>query len=772
MSPTLTQDGVPALDRADRLDSWKEIAAYLNRSVQTAQRWEKREGLPVRRHTHERQDSVYAYRSELDRWRDQRGAHQPPDAEPRPEQLASPIARRWSLAPLLSIRRVALSGAAIVVLGAIAGWQFRAARVRHARQVTLPRIESTVRSDNSSDAFFLAYRLASDARRYVPGDSRLESSWDVITRTIDVTSEPEGARLTVSSYGGGDTIELGATPRRTVRVPRSVLHWRVQLDGYDTAEGVFDASTNSLQVVLDRTGVAPAGMVRARGGRFELGLTHLGQQPPFDLADYWIDRYEITNREYRKFVDAGGYSEPRYWTQPFIQAGRALSFTEAMQLFRDRTGRPGPATWAAGDFPQGAGDQPVTGVSWYEAMAYAAFAGKSLPTIFHWVRAAGIPANSEIVPRSNFSGDGLAPVGRFRGMNAVGTYDMAGNAKEWCFNATGQDRFILGGAWDEPLYTFNEADGQSAFSRADNFGFRLVTYITPPAPSLLRAVDYPRRDFSREKPVPNAEFERLRAMYAYRDTPLRASVDSVDDSDEHWRKERVTLDAAYGGERITAYVFLPRHGSPPFQTVVYFPGSSGIQMRSSHDLQPPFDGAIIKSGRALIFPIYKGTFERGDSLATDYPAASEFYREHVIDWYQDLARTVDYVETRSDLDASHLAYLGFSWGARLGPLFAALDDRFKTVMLVSGGLKFARSLPEADPLNFASHVTVPVLMVNGRYDFFFPLETSQQPLLELLGTRTSDKRHVVLDSGHTLPSIPVARELLPWLDRYLGPVPP
>jgi dienelactone hydrolase len=142
----------------------------------------------------------------------------------------------------------------------------------------------------------------------------------------------------------------------------------------------------------------------------------------------------------------------------------------------------------------------------------------------------------------------------------------------------------------------------------------------------------------------------------------------------------------------------------------------------------------------------------------------------VIEWYKDLARTLDYVETRADLDSSRLAYYGFSWGARLGPLFLALEPRLKTGILVAGGLKFARALPEADPFNFASRVTAPVLMVNGRYDYFFPLETSQEPLLRLLGTPPQDKRHVVLDCGHAPPDAAVAKEVLDWLDTYLGPV--
>ena len=59
-----------AADADDRLDSWKEIAAYLRRGVRTVRRWERDEGLPVHRHVHRVLGSVYAFKSEIDRWRD------------------------------------------------------------------------------------------------------------------------------------------------------------------------------------------------------------------------------------------------------------------------------------------------------------------------------------------------------------------------------------------------------------------------------------------------------------------------------------------------------------------------------------------------------------------------------------------------------------------------------------------------------------------------------------------------------------------------------
>ena len=142
----------------------------------------------------------------------------------------------------------------------------------------------------------------------------------------------------------------------------------------------------------------------------------------------------------------------------------------------------------------------------------------------------------------------------------------------------------------------------------------------------------------------------------------------------------------------------------------------------------------------------------------------------MIAWSKDLGRSIDYLETRKDIDCANLAYYGYSWGAEVAPVMLAVESRFKAAILAAGGLLNSRALPEADQINFVPRVKVPVLMVNGRYDVFFPVPLSQLVLFRLLGTPEEDKRHVIYESGHDPPLKELIRESLDWLDKYLGPV--
>ena len=258
-------------------------------------------------------------------------------------------------------------------------------------------------------------------------------------------------------------------------------------------------------------------------------------------------------------------------------------------------------------------------MSWYEAAAYAEFAGKSLPTLYHWFHAAGTGIYYDIVRFSNFDRKGPARVGSYHGLSPYGTYDMAGNVKEWCWNEASGSRYLLGGAWSEPSYMFTELDARPPLDRSSTNGFRCVQYPGGLGATLTGPIEHPYRDYTNEKPVTDQVFEAYRSIYAYDRGPLDARVESSDGSHPYWRKERISFNAAYGNERMPAYLFLPKNAVPPYQTLVYFPGGDALHLRSSESMGAGlifFDFAM-RSGRAVLFPIYKGTFERHVDLNGD-----------------------------------------------------------------------------------------------------------------------------------------------------------
>src|SRR5882762_7636716 len=104
----------------DRLDSWKEIAAYLNRDVTTVQRWEKREGMPVHRHVHDKIGSVYASRAELDAWARGRNLPAAPEnGDDAPSPIPAAVAPRSAKSTFVTWRTIVLRLAAVIATLAI-----------------------------------------------------------------------------------------------------------------------------------------------------------------------------------------------------------------------------------------------------------------------------------------------------------------------------------------------------------------------------------------------------------------------------------------------------------------------------------------------------------------------------------------------------------------------------------------------------------------------------------------------------------------------------
>jgi serine/threonine protein kinase/dienelactone hydrolase len=650
---------------------------------------------------------------------------------------------------------------AIAVIAGLGIWQYqKAKKIQYAREVLLPKILQLTDEAKYPEAFALAL----EAEVSIPNDPILKRQWPLMSRMISLKTDPLGADVFIKEYRDYNAKwnHIGQTPLRDQKVFRGYFRIKITKPGFQSAyRAVPDSWYADRADILVKLDVEEKDqmMVRIPSGRIER---------PFqmDVQEFWMDKYEVTNREFKRFVDADGYSNAKYWK---------YNNAEERKNFVDTTGKPGPAGWELSDYHRGDDNLPVTGVSWYEAAAYAEFVNKSLPTYAQWRYAAGVPINFEIIPLSNFGGKGPHAITNEKSLSPFGTFDMAGNVKEWIWNEAGAgQRHILGGAYNDQEYVFQEGDRRPPHQREKTFGFRCVKFISKPdlASIEFNPIEQTSRNFDLEKPVSDEAFDVIKSFYDYAKTDLGAKIESIEESDPNWRKEKISFNAAYGKDRLPAYLYIPKKVKGPYQTVVFFPGLWALSVTSSERIENDIDYGlldfVIKSGRALMYPVYKGTFERGAPALQNLPP--DEFREWTFQYIKDLRRSLDYLETRSDIDKTKFAYYGYSWGGRIGSIVGGVENRFQTLILAHAGFRPTPKEPEVEELNFSPRVTKPVLMINGRYDHIYVVESSQKPFFRFLGTPEKDKVHLIYDGGHTSPRNEMIKAVLGWLDRYLGPV--
>jgi predicted esterase len=528
----------------------------------------------------------------------------------------------------------------------------------------------------------------------------------------------------------------------------------------------------------------PEGVVAVEGGIYSpvplVGLPFIYGDAP-QIPRFFIDRTEVTNRAFQDFVAAGGYQRRELWPQRIEIGGREVSWGEAQSAFVDSTGRSGPARWELGDYPADKADHPVGGVSWYEATAYCAFRGRRLPTLFHWARAAfpsqdnGAPLSPVMARWSGFSQEGPAAVGAHRATSVAGAVDMGGNVAEWTLNAGGRGRYVLGGSWVDPGYLINQASSVPPDTRPATTGFRCSLYEDDPeTEALSQPFEFPTIDFANIPSMSDEAFEQTRRLHAYQRSPLAAEVESSETLSWGAREEWVTIDAAYPGERIPIRLRLPSNGSPPYQVVVVVHTLESLIASTlrGHSYEP-WEEFLVKTGRVLVEPVLAGTFERQDGrIASVFFESKVTSRDqYLLRWVQDLGRAIDYVEERPDLDSTRIAYLGTSNGAFLAPHLLPYEPRYRAAVLWAGGFSAAED-PKQVPLriNLCRRTTIPVLLLNGRYDYQMPM-AYQKAMIDAFGAPADHKRHVIFEASHwPYPRGELIKETLGWLDRWLGPV--
>ncbi|HAA49915.1 MAG TPA: hypothetical protein DCE43_09350 [Planctomycetaceae bacterium] len=655
----------------------------------------------------------------------------------------------------------------------------------------LPQLLKLVREGREIKAF----EIAESVREELKDDPVFQSVWQEVSHELTITSEPTGAVVSVRDYEQppDQLREIGKTPIEGLRVSKSAKVFQIAAKGYRTRivagpmtlllqdsgpmKGVLDDP-----VVLEPVANVPDDMIPLTAGMgfpvtgMKFAFDGSASEDPSQVSRFLMDRFEVSNAQFQKFVDAGGYSDPRYWTDRIERNGKPVDVADIAGLFVDRTNRPGPATWEVGRFPDGEDDYPVRGVSWYEARAYARFIGKELPTLYHWSRATPTLFLSDwlgtLVEHSNVNTEKFQRVGQSTGISPDGIYDLCGNVSEWVINSVGDKRLSMGGSALELAYFFNQANAVDPLNRSPQRGFRCVRYPDDgrPSKSQLAGITLENRSYKSIPTVPDEVFKVYQNQFRYAASPLNPKI-IYRKTEEYpdYIKERVEIDAAYDGERIIIYLYLPKGVKPPYQTLVYFRNAGSIRPVASEAAAHEPYPEIMKSGRAIVHPVVKGTFERWDGLKTWTSSPTQEYTSFVQRWVKDYLRTVDYVMERSDLDSDKVGYLGDSWGAFNGLIIPAVESRLKLSICYVGGLSMQAAPAEVDQISFVGRVKLPVLWLSGEYDPIFPLEQSAEPAFRHLGTPDEHKRHVVFPAGHMLPRTGRIRETLDWLDKYFGP---
>ena len=692
-------------------------------------------------------------------------------------------------------RAMAVIAAVVVVALGVSGVMMyrRSQREKSAREA-VTSAERLLAKGQYADAYY----AAAAALPLLPGDPRVREVVSRSSTRATFESDPPGATVLLQRFGSaGAALRAGTTPLTIEQLPKADYVVTMQKDGYAPMSRVVAAGprflrgwemrADAIQVqakLLDAKAVPP-GMVHVGGGPYRLfGFSRLSDRE-MDLSDFFIDRFEVSNRDFEEFVRAGGYRRRELWEHPFVEDGRTLSFEEAMSRFRDTSGLAGPRHWSGGAPPKGTENHPVTHVSWYEAAAFARWKGKALPTVFEWDKAGRYPLRyavglhmpwglvsegTDVTERANFAGQGTMPVDSMPfGASHWGVHHMAGNVAEWCLNRFGSGFATRGGSWNDAVYAFGRTAALPPMFANDRIGFRCVKAVDPArdqgAFELSADSDIPIY-----KPVDDRTFERIRQRYEYAKPPLNVRVVETIETTS-WRREHLLYEVA--GKVVPAYLWTPKGFKPPFQVIHFSPaGDVTGGHRALEGSAEGWMGGLIRGGRAVFSVVLEGYIGRPKPPDGGEPdSRSDAYVDDVVGRVIELRRGLDVLAARKDIDMSRVAFIGPSAGSYAGVILTAVEPRYRSVLFIG-----TRVLPDevsdaagANRINFAPRIAAPKMMLQGRYDESAPLENAAEPLFRLL---REPKRLEIYEGTHVPPTDLFIQTTTRWLDETVGPVSP
>jgi serine/threonine protein kinase len=254
--------------------------------------------------------------------------------------LTAPAPKAVDLkALLLSLRKPRVAIGSLIVFLALCIAIFwlinRSAKVRWARFEVLPEIEHLIEQDK----YLAAFSFARKAEKYIPTESMLIELWPRMSRDISIITNPPGADIFFKDYSAIDSKweYLGASPLENIRFPFGVYRWQIKKEGFETGEcvagGYLDGHTTldkTFHIDLHEEGTLPPGMVPIAACDLRANLGHLRYVEAVEAPAYLIDKYEVTNEQFKEFVDKGGYQRRDYWKHEFVKDGKVLSWEQAM----------------------------------------------------------------------------------------------------------------------------------------------------------------------------------------------------------------------------------------------------------------------------------------------------------------------------------------------------------------------------------------------------------------------------------------------------------